>query len=611
MEFRILGPIEVLADGEPLEVGVGKQRALLALMLLKAGEVVSTDRLIDALWGERPPASALNSVRIYVSHLRKTLGSERLVTRARGYALAVAPGELDLDRFEQLAADGRAALAAGDAGRAAATLHDALALWRGPPLADVALEPCAPSELARLEALRLAALEYRVDADLALGRHAELVPELQALVDEHPLRERLGAQLMLALYRSGRQADALASYRQARRALQDQVGLEPGPELRRLEQAILTHDPSLELGMRVMVVNGASRRLLPATLRRRLVLVGTAVLVLAALVTVAVALTLGPSPRVLAALQHDAVGIVDPARNVLVDEIRLHARPAAIAYGAGSLWVATYDHETLLQIDPETHEVVRTMGLGAEPSAIAVGDGFVWVLCGSAYRLFQYDARTGAVVRKVTLTRAIRVGSNRGLPYAPLDVGYGEPFDLDAGAGAAWVGYAHAVSRVDAASGAVKQIRAGSSGAIGFGEDAAWAVGKLWFDSPQAITRIDARTWAIDKHFPQADIRAERALNEVVAGLGGVWAVSEHGRRAWKVDPELGRVKAVVPLDHGPVDVALGERAVWTANDDGTVSRIEPRTGTLAQTIPLGDYPRIAYPVQLATGGGLVWVAVH
>src|SRR5512146_1935722 len=212
IEFHILGPLEVCDRGQPLELGAGKQRALLALLLLHAGEVVSSDRLIDALWEEPPPASALNSVHVYVSQLRKALGNGLLQTRRHGYLLALEPEQLDLGRFERLLGEGRALLAEGEAARAAKTLRAALALWRGQPLSDFSSEPFAQGEIVRLEELHLAALEERIEADLALGRQAELVSELEALVREHPLRERPRAQLMLALYRSGRQAEALAAY---------------------------------------------------------------------------------------------------------------------------------------------------------------------------------------------------------------------------------------------------------------------------------------------------------------------------------------------------------------------------------------------------------------
>jgi DNA-binding SARP family transcriptional activator len=235
------------AQGRPLPVAGGRQRALLALLLLRDGEPVSRDRLIEDLWGERPPAAAVNSIHALISRLRRALGGEaaRLVSGAAGYRLRVEPDELDLARFERLCEDGRRALAAGRPERAAARLRAALEEWRGPALADVALELFASPEIARLEDLRAAAVEDRVEADLALGRGAELVGELEALVAGEPLRERLRAQLMLALYRSGRQGDALDVYRDAVRTLDAEVGLRPEPELEQLQQAILAHDPAL------------------------------------------------------------------------------------------------------------------------------------------------------------------------------------------------------------------------------------------------------------------------------------------------------------------------------------------------------------------------------
>jgi DNA-binding SARP family transcriptional activator len=243
MDFRLLGPLEVLEHDRPLALGGGRQRSLLAVLLLHANEVVSNDRLIDALWGQTPPPTAAKTVQVYVSRLRKELGEGRLVTRAPGYLLTVERSELDLRRFEQLVGEARGAEPAD----AAALLRRALALWRGTALADLAYEPFVQNEIARLEELRWAALEQRIDADLACGRHAELVGEVEGLIAAHPLRERLRYQLMLALYRSSRQAEALDAYRTARRELAEELGLEPGEELKRLEQAILQHDPALDL----------------------------------------------------------------------------------------------------------------------------------------------------------------------------------------------------------------------------------------------------------------------------------------------------------------------------------------------------------------------------
>ena len=246
MEFRILGPLEVVRDDESLVLGAAQQRALLAVLVLHYGETVSTDRLIDALWGECAPRSAAKTVQMYVSHLRKALGTGLIVTQGRGYRLAVEPGQVDVGRFEALCGEAGRAFAEGDRPRARELLRSALGLWRGEPLADFAYEPFAQAAIVRLQEGRLAALEDRIEADLACGSDGELVPELELLVASNPLQERLRGQLMLALYRAGRQADALTVYRQTSVLLRDEFGLEPGRALQELERSILEHDPSLD-----------------------------------------------------------------------------------------------------------------------------------------------------------------------------------------------------------------------------------------------------------------------------------------------------------------------------------------------------------------------------
>jgi DNA-binding SARP family transcriptional activator len=241
MEYRLLGPLEVVDGDHSLPLGGPKQRALLALLLLHANEVVSTDALIDRLWGEHAPATAPKIVQVQVWRLRQTLGRDALITRPPGYVLQVGPDELDLARFERLVGEAREA----EPGAAAEKLREALSLWRGDPLADLAYESCLSAEIARLEEVRLVALEERLETDLAFGRHAELVGELRALIAEHPYREGLRARLMLALYRSGRQAEALEAYQNARVALSEELGLEPSSALKELEQAILKHEPAL------------------------------------------------------------------------------------------------------------------------------------------------------------------------------------------------------------------------------------------------------------------------------------------------------------------------------------------------------------------------------
>src|SRR6266540_1425772 len=243
MDFRILGPLEVCDNERVLPLGGAKQRALLAILILHANEVVSVERLLDDIWGERQPASGAKALHVYVSQLRKVIGDDRLLTRAPGYMLRLDPDELDVKRFQQL----REQADTADPEEAGVLLREATSLWRGAPLADVAYESFAQSEIARLEELRTSAIEKRIDADLALGGHAELVGELEALVRDHPLRERLRGQLMLALYRSGRQAEALRVYQDARRALVEELGIEPGKFLRELHQTILRQDPVLEI----------------------------------------------------------------------------------------------------------------------------------------------------------------------------------------------------------------------------------------------------------------------------------------------------------------------------------------------------------------------------
>jgi class 3 adenylate cyclase/DNA-binding SARP family transcriptional activator len=243
MEFRILGPLEAVDGDATVALGGVKQRTLLAILLLNANEVVSADRLIDELWGERSPESGRSALQVRVSQLRKTLGDggSQLLTRAPGYVLSLEREQLDLQRFERLVRQA----AADEPPAAARKLREALALWRGPPLADLAYEAFAQAAIGRLQELRIGAIEKRIDADLALGRHDELVVELEELVAEHPTRERLRAQLMLALYRCGRQADALEVYRRTRAELSAELGLEPGPELNELQSAILNQDPAL------------------------------------------------------------------------------------------------------------------------------------------------------------------------------------------------------------------------------------------------------------------------------------------------------------------------------------------------------------------------------
>jgi DNA-binding SARP family transcriptional activator len=268
LDFRILGPLEVVTEDGPIRLGGPKQRATLAILLLSSNRVVSVDRLADDLYSGDPPVTAVTQVQRQISELRKLLGQAHTVeTRPPGYVLRLLPEQLDLQRFERLTAEAARSFDEGEPQRAADLSREALDLWRGPALADVAYESFAQPAIERLEEIRLAALEQRIDADLALERHAELVGELEQLVAEHPLRERFCAQLMLALYRTGRQSEALEVYRGTRSRLVELLGIEPTPALQKLERAILVHDASLAAvprattGQVVLVVASASDQL--------------------------------------------------------------------------------------------------------------------------------------------------------------------------------------------------------------------------------------------------------------------------------------------------------------------------------------------------------------
>ena len=246
MEYRVLGPLEVRDGGRSIPLAGAKQRAVLALLLLSANRVLARDQLVDQLWGDHPPETAVQSLQVYVSRLRKLLPPGTLVTKSPGYLIEVEADDLDLHRFERLLSEGQAALADSDSRRAATVLHEALELWRGPVLAEFAYEPFAQSEIGRLEDLRLAAIEERIEADLALGRHARLIGEIETLIVANPHRERLRGQQMLALYRSGRQAEALDAYRRAHRVFVDELGITPSAALQRIEKAILVQDEALD-----------------------------------------------------------------------------------------------------------------------------------------------------------------------------------------------------------------------------------------------------------------------------------------------------------------------------------------------------------------------------
>ncbi len=554
MEFRLLGPLEAVRDGNSVALGGAKVRALLAFLLLHANEPVSRDRLLEALWPERPPGDAAHSLDIQVSRLRKALApDEPLLTLSGGYLLQVAAEAVDAYRFEALLEQGRRANAGGAPKTALEALQAALGLWRGGALGDLAYEEFARPDADRLEELRLVAIEERIDAELALGRHDAVVAELGALTAKHPLRERLRGQQMLALYRAGRQAEALRVYGDTRRRFIEELGLEPGPALRDLEAAILRQDPEL----------GAPRR--PVSARRRRVLGGAlGVAVAGAAASAVIGLAQGGSESAAATAQPDSDVFVSAAAGKLVADASVRDT-VGVRYGAGSLWSVSANGE-LTRIEPSTGRIQATIGLGIlEPGGIAFGEGSVWVTDADSPTLLRIDPAVNTLVDRFRLPRKGVVTTLTG--------------GVAVGAGSVWVGHGQFnpgawVERLDPTTGRVQKrfsILGGDADALAFGN------GALWVGSRAAseLRKIDPRTNSIAFVKP---LRPQTSLCCVAAGGGFAWAALEPGGDIWKLAPD-GSVLETVELG-GPVkNLTYADGALWAAvGEKGDVVRVDPTT---------------------------------
>ena len=648
MDFRLLGPFEVAEQESSLAVGQGKRRSLLALLLLHPNEVVSTDRLIDDLWGEAPPATAVKSVHVYVSQLRRALGSNgapapdegRLLTRGRGYLLRVEPGELDLQVFEDRLAEARRLLAGGSPAEAAEILRDAAALWHGPALADFAYEPFAQSEIARLEELRMAALEERVEADLAIGRHAELVGELESLVARNPLRERWWRQLMTALYRSGRQGDALEAYRRARRTLVEELGVEPGEELRRLQEGILKQSaaiaepapkrvppPGLGATAGDATAAGASSpsaagdgspagpdppAARPSTwdvalsrlTRYPRALVAAGVLALAGAGAGAAVELLGhdsaPPASSAAFASPRGLTAVDPATGELTVSARLPGAPGRVAVGPGAVWAAIDETRTLVALDPVDRSILRTAPVAGFPTDIAVTADAVWVVDGTRGVLTAVDPTYGSISDR---TRFRPAGARHRSARHRFAL---EPASVAVGAGAVWItDGSRALRKVEQASGKLGEPfrwRTALDG-VAFGAGAVWAIS----GASSAVLEIDPRSVALRERIPiagRSDLEAPFP-SAVAVGAGYVWVLNANTADVTQLEPRSARVVRTIPIgiERSPSQLAAGRGSAWVANGDGTLARIDPDSGAV-RTIAVGPFLR-----DVAVGRNLVWVA--
>jgi DNA-binding SARP family transcriptional activator/DNA-binding beta-propeller fold protein YncE len=591
MDFRVLGSLEVVENGEQLRLGGLKQRSLLAILLLHPNQVLSTDRLIDDLWGDQPPETAANVLQVYVSQLRKRLGADRLLHRGKGYELRVAREELDLHRFEDGVEAAQRRLGLDDE-HASALLRDALLLWRGPALGEFAFEPWAQRELGRLEELRLAALEERIDADLDRGRHAVLVGELEALVSEHPLRERLRGQLMLALYRAGRQAEALHAYQAARRTLDDEVGLQPSQALRDLERAILAQDPVLEAaagggssflaGTDERPISLSDGRRAPLLLRRRRTLVaGSVVAVLAGAIILAVLLTRSAGSPAVQVLANSAVRI-DGETNEITASIPVGVEPIDAHFVHGVVLVLNKGDETISRIDATSWILLGTIAVGGGISGFTASEDWGWALSYKTHVLARIDPRENSVVEQIPVPG--RLGPETGVVY---------------GDDAVWVVNGGSGRRMDTATGRV--TRTLELDALNFGKIENGTIYSL--QRPDRGAAFDADTGR-----RIAFVQFDGAVTGSDQDARSIWVLIGSKRELERVDLRSKRIIARVRVGPLPYAIALGKNGtVWVTHRDGWVSKIDSAARKVVARIYLGGH----FPTSIElTPTGNPWITV-
>jgi DNA-binding SARP family transcriptional activator len=625
LTFGILGSVEVLAGGQPIALGGQKQRALLAILILHATEAVSAERLIEELWGEEPPPSAPKMLQVLVSRLRRTLEAgaaqgRLLVTRPAGYSLLLAPDQVDLRRFEAIVARARTRSRTSPGG-ARTDLHEALGMWRGGPLSDVAQEPFARWAIPRLEELRLAVLEERIEADLAEGQ-ADLVGELRALVASHPLRERFAAQLMLGLYRTGRQAEALEVYHVIRARLEEEIGIEPSHDLQRLQIAILRQDPVLDAPSASALIEVAERSAPEADpgrvagtassarnpvarpdtsrrgIRRRTAAVAGVAAVLGGILAISGPGLLAqpgrptpakdststpPQPASIVAAPN-SVAILDPATDQLVVDIAVGDAPGPIAIDTDAAWVGSSEDHTVIQIDLASRDVTRTFGLSEAPASLAVGGGAVWI--GNGF--------TG------TLSRILDAYHQLSPPFFPGRNVTGllamaiAPGDL-------WVGLGDGtLVRMDPASLQVRQsvLVPDRVKAIALSGDVAWTI-QFRGDLVRQVDRVHGMTGT--------QIMLPGSPQAIATGAGSIWVATSGPDEVWQVDPRGGQTVASIPLDLSPSAVVAGPDAVWVLDGvHGIVERLDPAGHALPTTVKLGR------PVGgMALAGSDLWLTIR
>lgn len=564
-DFRILGPLEATLDGKPIALGGPKQQALLALFLLNANQVVPRQRLVAPLQDDQADADRV--LRVQVSRLRKALGDgkqgdSRLITQAPGYLLRVEDDELDLDRYRALIRAGRQALERGMPDEAVVDFRQAESLWRGNALAGLESPAFARGEIAYLDEDHLAAVEERVDAELSLGRHARLVSELDALVAEHPFRERLRGQLMLALYRSGRQADALAQYRSLRAALNDDLALEPGSELRKLEGAILRQDEALELASssegageeRAAVLGGNTRR----------APVAAALGAIAALSAAALFLLNGGGGAAQLAIEGNALAQLS-TEGKPIGSTPLDAAPTKLAFGAGSLWVTHVDAGTVSRVDAVSRTVRQTIRVGRGPFGVAFAGGDAWVANSVDGTVSRVDAETNTVVQTIAVGAQPSAIAARGRAVFVANRGD------------------NTLVRIDAVSGHITSvIETGNDPSdLTLTRDTTWVSNQ----GDGTVFRIDARSG--DR---VQTIKVGDGPSSLAASNDGVWVVNSLDATVSRIEPLRGVVTATIAVGGRPMGLAASKHSVWVSDGEtGRLLRIDARRNVVVGSVTAGE----------------------
>jgi DNA-binding SARP family transcriptional activator len=665
MEYRVLGPLEVVDEDSPVALGTVKERVVLAVLLLSANEVVSRDRLIDELWGESPPPTAIKAVNGYIFKLRKTLtrnGTDPIETATGGYRLSVDADQLDSTRVQPLLARARESASSDDLETASGLFQQALALWRGRALDGLELEGKARHEIEQLEELRLAALMDRIDCDLALGRQEQLIGELNRLVGEHPLRERLRAQQMLALYRADRQAEALDAYQQARQTLVDDLGIEPSEALQRLQKGILVHDPALEIPTGVGARNvltpppkspvtapGPSARALPAprsVFSRRgllIVLAVVAALALAGGLAVFATRASGDPPQV----EPNSLVRLDPRTGKPSLVVPVGVEPFTIAITPTAIWTVNQGDNTVSRYDLRTHTVQPRAGFPGMPFDVVVdGDGNAWITS-SGHDTGGFPARNAFVTRLQAGTGGTSPGALYPSHVHAIDLPLPMAGFEALGGGYLWVivgGHGpnsgdDRVVLVDLRTSQVASVKRLhlSATAIAFGYGSAWIgtygvkAAEIPDECGSATAPCGPSSWL--EAIRPGDSKPTKVLLEkyaswgpiwIAIGDGAVWALAygrtgalEHrGPSLFEIDPQTLRI--IHRLDFSGDQngwVTVGAGAVWTLNGNwpangATVTEIDPHTDRIIHTTPLGNRTTTGCVGLIAATPSAIWATI-